>query len=581
MAETLQSPDDSSAMSEQVVPVANARGSTVAFLLDCIVTAERRKNEGTYPVELGAAHWGLLPTDTGLVVGGEDEGTDSEASEDEEERENGTQEAKHDQQPAPDPAKVIPEPLSGWPTGRGKRNRAKAAEFARIPRVPPAREPDQDMDASAEGLTHLELASDDGMGGSDASETIYESALSEISTPTATAMPQTPIPTFRELLEAMQLFELRNLEHVVFDALKAAHSEPGFDSRLPAEYVYAFSCHYAVGNQSYWATRCLASAWVSSGGPAQILGENALGGRIRPRVQFASLAEEAISLLHPEDRQSLEDMFRRFNRAMNSFSDALLQRRAPEEKVFGRKCKNACPEKDRFHGDFIAFKTHMLNYHVIPLLIGDPQFVRRAAFLDKNLRQHVGCTRCADRLIQDVLRHWKKIGRRAWCLHMRALPKKKHRYYVKAAKKAKKHRKKKGPFAWPPGLLAGGVHIAGEVPVAGGGAALGSLDGGLFAGAGAAPIAAGVMPIAGGVATPVAEAAAPIAGGGGWSPPGGGSWLSPAPGGDGWGQATDDWEPTAGPAPIAGWSSPAQTEDWPTAQGGQPLEPSQDGWDGW
>lgn len=427
MAQDLRPSLESTALPEQVVPLANARGSTVAFLLDCILTAERRQASGTYPVTVADGN-----ASDGSPGNSSSSGTGETMKRDDDSSAKG---AKLDRPPSASVPCQLSEPGSGWPSGRNERNRAKAAEFERNPQLPcPAdamydRPLDEDAEAGwprnfePEAGSNRKNMKDDGSSAAD-NESTYLTAHSRACSsdnegPVALAL-HAPAVTFHEVLGAMQMFELGALRYAVFDALKAAHSKYKFGARLPAEFVYAFSCLYSVGNASYWATRCLASAWHQAGG--KIAGWKQVEA---PLVHTAFLSKDALSLLKESDRAALERMFGRFSRAVRIFCDSLLSQRSKDDLRFGKKCKT-CAERQQWGGNFTLFKRRVLYCFLIPLIIEEPQLVRSKGFLDSKLRQHIACSRCADRFICLVLECWKKIKREVWSLNFNRPTKRKH-----------------------------------------------------------------------------------------------------------------------------------------------------------
>lgn len=473
---------------DQVVPFTHARGATVAFLLDCIAEAEKRKAAGIFPPPDGPAPAATMDED-------EDEADDSDTDDDV----DGVIDVVNQTPPLSDgnPLSPPPAPLpvkgpaqtapaySGLPSGRQQRNRAKAAIFQGVPKLPrlcktaesiersetllPTQPPEEDewgppdwaptpwggkaVSAANEGGGDNDhgTSSGDSEGGTESSSnaskastpraaspapstaqstTSFATAVTGVtpmvvddtfetaseSTATPTPQPELHAPTFEEVLEVMVAFELDSLKYVVFDALKlsrAAHladtTQPG--PALSAEYLYAFACRYQIGNKSYWATRCLASAWHKGLVP----GAEPLD---RPRVRFSDLDAYPLSKIEPSDFEALKDMFGRFNRSFSIFvSNFAGTPRSDTNTRFGRACKT-CPIKTE-HETWQKFKRALLREHVAPLVITAPQFMRKRHFLTDTLRQFIDCTRCADRIIHMCLNLWKRVQPDAWSFNPR------------------------------------------------------------------------------------------------------------------------------------------------------------------
>ncbi|EJT48847.1 hypothetical protein A1Q1_02182 [Trichosporon asahii var. asahii CBS 2479] len=509
---------------DQILPLTHARGPTLAFLLDCINEAEKRKADGVLPP-------GNAPA-SATATGEEDEDGDD----DEEDDGDDTSDAEDENSPADaafaaamgmvlpalqprkkGPAQTAPS-YSGLPSGRHPRPRAKAAIFARapiLPRLPatgqaierskillPTQPPDEDewgpsgsvspppgevADDSLQGGVGGEAfglsgggdvaveTSDDGGGeggdspGQDAKsgkegdsnktdtprasspapsdapstasfaasvsavsvksvnstksaksvnvpESVAASEAGSEATVTPTPQPELHAPTFEEVHNVLDAFDLSSLKYVVFDALKASCETHRSDTEAPAhalsvEYIYAFACLYSIGNKSYWATRCLASAWraglVPNATPLD-----------RPRVRFASLDQYPLTLLAEDDLQALKDMFGRFNRAFSMFASHFVGTPPSDRNPrFGRACRQ-CPVKTEYD-EWPKFKSALLREHLAPILIMNPQFIRKRNWLTDQLRQYITCPRCADRIIHLVLNLWKRVKSNDWSFNIR------------------------------------------------------------------------------------------------------------------------------------------------------------------
>lgn len=500
---------------EQVVPLTHARGPSLAFLLDCIVEAEKRKAAGVWHIGDNAA-----------AGDDEDDAGDSSGAESENES-PGTpsdpfatyaagfhQAASHPRPPVKKGPAQTPPSYTGLPSGRGVRNRAKAEIFSRAPMLPRLAETAESTKRS--GLLETQPPDDEEGGWSlpndwkpvpwgaadeaesspadeagqgeesdsatsmteaprpasaapstAASTSSFATAVTGVwpaavappasdpdSEPASEATVTVPLqpalalhaPTFEEVLDVMIAFELDSLKRVIFDGLKAStarhHTTPGREPTLPAEYLYAFACKYEVGNRSYWATRCLESAWRAGlvPGAAPLDRPRAAphdrpraAPLDRPRVRFIDLDIYPLSLLDNHDFDALKNMFGRFNRAFSIFAASFTGTPPSDGNTkFGRACAQ-CPVKTE-HGSWSAFKRALLREHVAELVITDPQFMRKRDWLSAKIRQFIACTRCADRIIHMTLHLWKRFQTEAWSF------KRKHRTPSRFGRKSKGRR---------------------------------------------------------------------------------------------------------------------------------------------